>query len=187
MAYYLVLVFSIVFLIVLMKKRDNIKKRIGKIFIYFIYAFIFLLITVSLLKTLLDFGYYYFHYIDYTEVVCGNKELIINDEVLEKEKLIISEINEKFDEFIHRYDYSEYLEFDKQTNNLVGFPKCLGDYAINGKRVYLVEKYNCSDLCPDYGRVGIFVDGNVSSSKCKSLGGSFSFGPWGENWGCRLY
>lgn len=142
----------------------------------------------------MNFSYYYAHYIKYTVSICDDQELLLSYEDLNKEKILIEEINKKFSDVfdfegvIYGDDYSKYVEFSNEVDELVaGFPKCLGNYEVNGKNVYLVEKYNCSDLCPNYGRVNIFVDDNISSSKCESIGGSFSFGPWGENWGCRIY
>lgn len=53
--------------------------------------------------------------------------------------------------------------------NPKGYPKILGVYEKNGK--VLEEVYFCSDLCPDYGKVYIFMKDILSDDACVAAGG----------------
>lgn len=49
------------------------------------------------------------------------------------------------------------------------YPKVLGVYSKNG--INLIERYFCSDVCPDAGGVSIVFEGIGSKEKCEEVGG----------------
>lgn len=52
--------------------------------------------------------------------------------------------------------------------NINDYPKIIGRYSKNG--LILVERYYCSDLCPNNGRVFMVFE-NISKEECSKIGG----------------
>lgn len=63
------------------------------------------------------------------------------------------------------------------------YPIVLGPYSENG--LVLVEKYFCSDLCPDNARVVVVFRDITSQKECARVGGRDLIDPaWGGYLGC---
>ena len=63
------------------------------------------------------------------------------------------------------------------------YPIILGTYSKNG--LTLVEKYYCSDLCPDAGSVSILFENITSEEQCAAISGKIIIDPaWKAFIGC---
>jgi len=66
--------------------------------------------------------------------------------------------------------------------NSKDYPKSLGIYSKNN--LTLIEKYYCSDVCPQYGGISIVFE-NVSKEMCGEIKGIILIDPaWGGYKGC---
>lgn len=63
------------------------------------------------------------------------------------------------------------------------YPKVLGAYSKNG--LVIVEKYSCSDVCPQYGGVGIYYQNISDKEECAKVNGrDIIDAAWGSYEGC---
>jgi parallel beta-helix repeat protein len=82
----------------------------------------------------------------------------------------------------------EYLEtintYPENLNiNPNDYPIVLGRYSENW--LVLIEKYFCSDVCPEYGRVLLIYEDITSEEECAEIGGVAVIDPaWGSYIGC---
>jgi hypothetical protein len=77
---------------------------------------------------------------------------------------------------INSYPINKYI-------NSKDYPKVIGNYSKNG--LTIIERYFCSDVCPDYGRVSIIYANITSKEECKEVGGFDIIDPaWGGYVGC---
>ena len=72
-------------------------------------------------------------------------------------------------------------------NNMVintnDYPKVLGIYSKDG--LTLIEKYHCSDVCPQYGGVGIYYQNITNKEECAKINGRDVIDPaWKGYVGC---
>ena len=74
--------------------------------------------------------------------------------------------------------YPENLNIDPND-----YPTVLGRYSENW--LVLIEKYFCSDVCPQYGRVVLIYEDITSEEDCAEIGGVAIIDPaWGSYIGC---
>jgi hypothetical protein len=72
---------------------------------------------------------------------------------------------------------------DNKNINKSKYPITLGRYSKNG--IVLVERYFCSDVCPDAGGVSIYFENITSEEQCSAIGGRPIINPaWRSFSGC---
>ena len=72
---------------------------------------------------------------------------------------------------------------DNEKINPKDYPIVLGSYSENG--LILIERYFCSDICPNYGGISIVFQNITSKEECAKVGGKDLIDPaWGGYIGC---